>query len=85
MYKPSTYQEITYFLTIYLYMKIISYIIGYQGQRANAINQKQNVINPPTQGLHVGDKRTWACSTASFMMDAKAFHMALWDIIHSPP
>jgi hypothetical protein len=29
-------------------MKTISYIIGYQGQRANAISQNQDVINPPT-------------------------------------
>jgi hypothetical protein len=51
MYKPSTYLEITYFLIIYLYMRTISYKIGYQGQHANAISQKQNVINPPTWGL----------------------------------
>ncbi len=31
-------------------------------------------------------KELWVCSTTSFMMDAKASHMALWDIIpsHNP-
>jgi hypothetical protein len=33
MYKPSTYQVITYFLLpIYLHMRPISYKIGYQGE-----------------------------------------------------
>jgi hypothetical protein len=32
MYKPSTHLVITYFFTILLYMRPVSYRIGYQGE-----------------------------------------------------
>jgi hypothetical protein len=44
MYKPSTYLIISYFLPIYLYIKPISYKIGYQGETKYLLKSRSSTI-----------------------------------------